>query len=150
MREHALLPRGSARSRNGLPTGVSPAPRHGRLDQGQSSVELALTIPFILMLLMILVQASLFVVDHVMVVHAAREAARTAAVTADMAQIEAAARRGGGLEPSRLRVTQRGRAGAGSSVTVRIDYDSPVRVPGIVIAWHSAHLSAEATMRVEQ
>lgn len=121
-----------------------------RGDEGQSTVELALVLPFVFALLLALVQAGLFVRDEVMVTHAAREAARTAAVSADPARVEHAARQASALDPSRLRVTQSGRGEAGSQVTVQIDYDSPVRLPIPGVAWSSVHLTARATMRVEE
>jgi hypothetical protein len=77
-------------------------------------------------------------------------AAGVAAVSSDPGRVRLAAERSGALDPARLRVVVTGRAGPGSDASVRLDYDSPVRVPVLGQAWRSAHLSATATMRVEQ
>lgn len=118
--------------------------------EGQTSVELALTLPLALMMLLVLVQGGLFVRDQVMVTHASREAARVAAVSPDPGRVDRAARTASGLDPSRMRVAQSGRGQPGSQVTIRIDYDAPVRVPLLGVAWHSLHLTSQATMRVEE
>ena len=49
-------------------------------DRGQSTVEVALLLPFVALLLLAVVQVGLVARDQVLVVHAAREAARAAAV----------------------------------------------------------------------
>ena len=49
-------------------------------DRGQSTVEFALVLPLVVMVLLLVVQVGLVVRDQVLVVHAAREAARAAAV----------------------------------------------------------------------
>ena len=53
-----------------------------RLDGGQSTVELALCLPVVLMALLFVVQVGLVVRDQIRTVQAAREAARSAAVEA--------------------------------------------------------------------
>ena len=69
-------------------------------DRGQSSVEVALLLPFLALLLLAVIQVGLVVRDQVLVVHVAREAARAAAVdTADSAARDAATTRAEG-EPS--------------------------------------------------
>ncbi|HWI04001.1 MAG TPA: TadE/TadG family type IV pilus assembly protein [Acidimicrobiales bacterium] len=50
--------------------------RRGRADEGQASVELALVLPLVMMLLLAVVQLGLLVRDQILVVHAAREAVR--------------------------------------------------------------------------
>ena len=60
---------------------VSVGPvRRRRGDGGQASVELALVLPLVVLLLLAVVQLGLLVRDQILVVHAAREAAREAAV----------------------------------------------------------------------
>ncbi|MBI2706257.1 MAG: pilus assembly protein [Actinobacteria bacterium] len=120
-----------------------------RGDEGQSSVELALTLPFVLLLLLALVQAGLFVRDQVLVIHATREAVRVAAVSPDVGRVENAARQSTNLDPALLQVTRSARGEPGSTVTVRVDYESPVRVPLVGLAWKSTRLSATATIRIE-
>jgi Flp pilus assembly protein TadG len=52
-----------------------------RLERGQATVELALVLPVVVLLLMILIQAALVAKDQLLVQHAAREAARSAATS---------------------------------------------------------------------
>ena len=54
----------------------------GTGDEGQAAVELALVLPLVALLLLALVQVGLVVRDQILVIHAAREAAREAAVDA--------------------------------------------------------------------
>jgi Flp pilus assembly protein TadG len=51
-------------------------------DSGQSTVELALTIPLLMLLLLGAVQVAIIIRGQLTVVHAAREGARAAAVSA--------------------------------------------------------------------
>lgn len=55
----------------------------GRRDHGQATVELALGLPVVFLCLLLLVQLLAVVRGQLAVVHAAREAARAAAVSAD-------------------------------------------------------------------
>jgi Flp pilus assembly protein TadG len=121
-----------------------------RGDEGQSSVELALSLPFVLGLLLALVQAGLFVRDQVMVDHAAREAARVAAVSGDVGRIRtAAAGASDALDAARLSVQVGGRGPPGSTVRVDVGYDDPIRVPVLGVVRSSVRLSASASIVVE-
>lgn len=119
-------------------------------DRGQSTVELALLLPFVVLALLAIVQVGLVVHDQVLLTHAAREAARAAAVDADPNAAPRAAAAGGGLDVRRLRVVSSGRAAAGSMVHVQLTYASPTDVAGIGRLIPDLELRAEATMRVEQ
>jgi Flp pilus assembly protein TadG len=121
-----------------------------RGDEGQSSVELALSLPFVFGMLVALVQAGLFVRDQVMVDHAAREAARVAAVSGDVGRVRtAAAGASDALDPARLTVVVGGRGPPGSTVRVDVAYDDPIRVPVLGFLRSSLHLSASASILVE-
>ena len=61
----------------------SPARSEPAGDRGQATVELALGFPLVCLAMLLLVQVAVVVRDQVAVVHAAREAARAAAVSAD-------------------------------------------------------------------
>ena len=126
-----------------------PGRRDGGADGGQASVELALALPLVAVLLLAIVQVGLVVRDQVLLTHAAREAARTAAVDPDVAAVVAAARAGGGLEPARLSVQVVGRGATGSRVRVRLTYSEPTDVPLVGSFVGDLELHAEATMRVE-
>lgn len=120
-----------------------------RGDEGQAAVELALVLPLVALVLLAVVQVGLLVRDQVLVVHAAREAAREAAVDATPGAPRRAAVDGSGLDADRLQVDVSGRGGAGSRVKVAVRYRSPTRVPLVGAAVGDVTLEATATMRVE-
>jgi len=119
------------------------------LDRGQATVEVALILPVLATLLLAVVQVGLVVRDQILVTHAAREAARSAAVDPAPAAARAAAVDGSGLPAARLDLTVSGRAGPGSRVRVRIGYRTPTDVPLVGRLVGDLVLRAEATMRVE-
>ena len=124
--------------------------RWRRGDEGQAAVELALVLPLVVALLLAVVQVGLIVRDQVLVVHAAREAAREAAVDADPAAALRAAADGSGLRPSRLRVRVTGRGGPGSRVRVEVRYRAATDVPLVGAALGELNLTGAAAMRVER
>ena len=121
-----------------------------RGEQGQAAVELALILPLVFALLLALVQVGLVVRDQVLVVHAAREAAREAAVDPSTERARAAAVAGSGLDAGRLSVDVAGRGGPGSRVTVRLRYRAATDVPLAGSLLGDLELSARAAMRVEK
>ena len=120
-----------------------------RREGGQATVEVALLLPLFALLLLAVVQVGLVVRDQVLVTHAAREAARAAAVDprAEVARegAEAAAR----LDPTRLAVELSGATDPGGRLTVTVLYRSPTDVPLVGRLLGDRPLTAEATMRVE-
>lgn len=120
-----------------------------RREGGQASVELVLALPVLALLLLVVVQVGLVVRDQVLLVHAAREAAREAAVAPDADAARRGALAGARLDPDRLTVRTEGRGGSGSRVTARLTYRSPTDVPLVGALVGDVHLSASATMRVE-
>ncbi len=116
---------------------------------GQATVELALLLPVIVVLLLVILQIGLIARDVVLVTHAAREAARAAAVDSGPGAARAAAEEAGGLQGDRLTVRATGRGEAGSRVRVRITYRAPTEVPIVGALIGDRTLRAEATMRVE-
>jgi hypothetical protein len=123
---------------------------HRRSDDGQATVELALCLPSLVLLLAALVQVGVLVGDQVRVWHAAREAARVASVDPDVGHIREAAE-AGGLEPLDIEVgpDERERV-QGQAVTVAIRFSGSKRVPLVGGLIGPATLSAEATMRIER
>jgi Flp pilus assembly protein TadG len=124
--------------------------RRDRGDGGQASVELALVLPLVLLLLLGMVQLGLLVRDQILVVHAAREAAREAAVDPAGDAASRAAAASSTLDGARLTVTTSGRGAAGSRVRVEVAYRAPTRVPLVGAALGDLTLRASATMRVER
>lgn len=120
-----------------------------RRDRGQAVVELALTVPLLVLLLLSIVQLGLVVRDQILVVHAAREAARAGAVSADSDAVRRAAAKSSGLQSKRMKVEMGSRGGAGSTLTVTIHYSSPTEVPLIGAFLPDVGLRAVASMRVE-
>jgi Flp pilus assembly protein TadG len=130
--------------------GRALARRRRRGQHGQATVELALVLPLVALLLLALVQVAVVARDQVLVTHAAREAARSAAVDPDVDAARRAAERAGPLAADRLDVAVSGREGVGSRVRVVVRYRVPLRLPLVGRAVHDVELTADATMRVER
>lgn len=120
-----------------------------RCERGQATVEAALVLPLVVLLLLSVVQVGLLVRAEVLVTHAAREAARAAAVDDDPQAAAHAAELATTLDPHRLTVHVAGRDGSGSRVRVDVTYNAPTDVPLIGSLLGDVTLRAEATMRVE-
>jgi Flp pilus assembly protein TadG len=118
-------------------------------DAGQASVELALALPVLALLLLVAVQVGLVVRAQVLVTHAAREAARAAAVDPDPSAALDAARASADLDPTRLTVLVSGRGPPGSRVEVDVRYRVATDVPLAGTLLGEVEVSARATMRVE-
>jgi Flp pilus assembly protein TadG len=127
-----------------------PRPRRRPSDDtGQASVELALLLPVVLLLVLVVLQVSLVGRDVVRVTHAAREAARAAATDDDPRAALSAALASSDLDPDRVEVEVVGREGAGSRVTVTVRYRAPTAVPLVGELVGDRTLRSTATMRVE-
>ena len=123
----------------------------GRGDRGQTTIELVLAMPLIALCLLALVQVGLLVRDQVVVVHAAREAVRTASVDPDPTSVRAAAIDGApGLDASRLEVTVLRRGPVDGLVEVEVRYRAPTAVPLAGALISEPELVASAVMRVER
>lgn len=116
---------------------------------GQASVELALALPLVALLLLLVAQLGLLVRDQVLVVHAAREAARRAAVDPAPDAPRAAAVGAAPLEPDRLRVELDSPAAQGQPVAVELSYRSPTSAPIIGPLLPDIVLHGRASMRRE-
>ena len=121
-----------------------------RASEGQAAVELALAVPLLALLLLGLVQLGLLIRDQVLVVHAAREAARQAAVDDAPDAARRAAIASSGLPSGRIAVDVTGRGAPGSRVRVDVRYRAATDVPLVGAALGDVQMHAEATMRVER
>ena len=119
-------------------------------ERGQAAVELALVLPVVTLLALLLLQVALVVRDQVLVVHAAREGAREAAVSTEPDAARLGALAGGPLDAERAEVRASGREGPGSRVEVEVRYTSPTDVPLLGPLVGDVALWASATMRVER
>jgi hypothetical protein len=127
-----------------------PRATHAAEERGQATVELALVLPLVAVLMLAIVQAAVVARDQILVTHAAREAARAAAVDDDPEVAERAAQRAAPLVPERLDVEVGERGGVGESVRVVVRYRSPTRLPLVGAVVDDLVLDAAVTMRVER
>jgi TadE-like protein len=122
---------------------------------GQATVEIALTLPIVLIALLLIVQVGLVVRDALALVQAAREGARAVAISADDADAGEAVRASAGpLDADRIGVEvspgQDDRE-RGDEVTVSLRYIEHLRLPIVSrIVSLDLPLRASATMRLER
>jgi hypothetical protein len=118
--------------------------------RGQSTVELALCLPVLALLMAAVVEIGALAGDKARVWHAAREAVRLAAVDADPSAIEAAAERTG-LDDLEVVVDPEPQfRRQGDPVTVDVTYDPPAHVPILGLLFAGTQLHAQASMRIEE
>ena len=122
------------------------APAGARSDAGQTTVELALIFPVVLLLAVCLVQAALVLRDDLALAIAAREAARAASLDPDPARAERAA---AAVLPGAT-VHSEPRPAVGELVRVRVSYRSPTDLPLVGPLLPDPVLVARAAMRVER
>lgn len=128
---------------------MRPEPRRLTGNRGQAALELALVLPLLAVLLLVVVQAALLVRDQVLVVHAAREAARAAAVDSSPGAPRRAALASAPLDPNRLTVRVVASGGVGTAISVTVSYRSPTSAPIIGPLLPSILLEGRASMRRE-
>jgi Flp pilus assembly protein TadG len=116
---------------------------------GQSTVELALLLPVVVVLLLLVLQVGLLARDVLLVTHASREAARAAAVEPTATAAREAAEASSGLEAARLRVELSGGRARGDRVRVAVTYRAQTAVPVVGALLGDRTIRAAATMRVE-
>jgi Flp pilus assembly protein TadG len=119
-----------------------------RGDRGQAAVELALVLPVVMVVLLLVVQVGLVLRDQLLVVHAAREAARAASVGDATGEVQRVAQRAGPLVAARLHVSVTG-GGPGSDVEVDVRYRSVTDLPLVGPLVPDVDLTARAVMRHE-
>ncbi|HUI48028.1 MAG TPA: TadE family protein [Acidimicrobiia bacterium] len=135
----------NARSRARSDRGRGGRGRARRAD-GQATVEFALLLPLLFGMLVLLIQLALVARDEILVVHAARDAAREATLTSEPDRIVAAARRT--LEGSNVRIVRRGVVG--DPVEIGLTYVSRTDLPLVGPLLPDITLHATAVMRVER
>jgi Flp pilus assembly protein TadG len=126
---------------------MKPAARARRPpDTGQTTAELAVIFPVLLLLVLALVQAALVLRDQLALTGAAREAARAASLDADPARAERAA---AAILPGAT-VHSGPRPPVGELVRVTVTYRSPTNLPLVGPLLTDPLLVARAAMRVER
>ena len=114
------------------------------IDRGQATVELALAMPLLCLLLLGIVQIAVVVRDQIVAIEAARVGARAAAVSADPATAaEVAVQRGVSLSTRVSTVTNDG------YVTVTVAIINLTDVPLIGVLMPNVELRGSATMILE-
>ncbi len=131
---------------------MSPRGRRARADGGQSTVEFALVLPLVVVVLLLVVQVGLVVRDQVLVVHAAREAVRAASVGDSDVQVRRAAAAAGPLDAARLTVVANrgGDRDAAGTVRVQVTYRCRTDLPLVGSLVPDVDLVAAAVMTREQ
>ncbi len=134
------------RTAPGRPPGGGPGPRPGH--RGQATVELALGLPVVALAVLLVLQLAVVGRDVVLVSHAAREAARAAAVEPRPGTALAAARgASGALDPHRITVAVSRR---GATVTVEVRYRAVTGLPLVGVLVPDPTLTQTVTMRAEE
>lgn len=119
-------------------------------DRGQATVELALCLPVLVILVAALFEIGMLATDRVRLVHAAREAARVAVVEHDPQRVIEAAR-AGGLHDLDVVISPGPESRVqGSPLTVRLSYRPPGRVPLLGALFQKLELESRAVMRIER
>lgn len=116
---------------------------------GQATVEMALVLPLVVVLLLGVIQVGAVVRAQLLLEEAARSGARTAAVSDDPRDVVEAARATPGLDAGRLAVEIEHRGALGETVAVAVRYRTQVVVPLAGRYLPAPVLSARAVMRVE-
>jgi Flp pilus assembly protein TadG len=115
-----------------------------RGERGQATVEVALALPLLCMLLLGVVQVAVVARDRLAVQLAAREGARAAAASSDRSSAVAAAQSSVALRPLRVDVVE-----SAGRVRVTVTYRDPTDVPLIGALLPDIAISATVTMAVE-
>lgn len=118
--------------------------RPHRADDGQASVEFALTLPIVLIIVMGVLQVGIAIRNELAMELAAREGARAAAVSANPSRAATAAATRAVALPISVSTIERG-----GSVTVTVTYTDPTNVAIIGHLIGPTTHSASATMAVE-
>ncbi|MCB0978712.1 MAG: pilus assembly protein [Acidimicrobiales bacterium] len=125
-------------------------PRSDAFERGQATVELALVLPAIVLVMLVVIQVAIVCLAQILVAEAARSAARVAAVEPSVTAARAAAARTPGLSSDRLMVLRGPRGEAGSMVSVTVRYRVPTDVPIAGSLLGDRTLTATAVYRVEE
>jgi TadE-like protein len=118
--------------------------------RGQATVELALCLPIVALLLGAVIEVGMLAGDQARLWHAAREAAREAVVNPDATDVRTAAERSGlkglviSITPDPAHRVQ------GEPLTVRLAYRPAGTIPLVGALFERVELHAVATMRIER
>ncbi len=123
-----------------------------RGEEGQSTVEFALVLPVLLIVVLLFVQSVMVLHAQLVVTGAAREAARRGVETASEAEIRGVAMRAAaGLSADRLDITiDSGPRVRGEWIKVGVSYEVPLVLPAIEKLFpDQLRVEGKASMRIE-
>ncbi len=115
-------------------------------EAGQATVELALLLPFVVMLIMLVVQTLVLGRDYILTVHAAREAARAESVDPTGRDARTSVSRV--LPGAHLQIVPRNKIGDPVQATVKYTVHTDVPLIGVLLP--DVSLAASVTMRSER
>lgn len=126
-------------------------PDRPTVEHGSATVEFALLLPVLLLLMLALVQVGVLARDSLLLTQASRAGAREAAVQPSLQAVEGTVQATAmGLDAARLHINVTWGEARGSPVTVSLVYDAPTAA--LLVGWlfpENVSLSAHATMRRE-
>lgn len=117
-----------------------------REERGQATVEFAIMLPGVVIVLLLIFQAMVIGHDYLLVVNASREAARAAAVDLSDQDALKAVRRT--LPDAQLTITRTG--GVGTPLRAKVRWHAPTSLPFIGPLLPDPWLEATVTMRAER
>lgn len=121
---------------------------HPRNQGGQATVEFALILPLVVMLLLAIIQVGFVARDYVRVAHASREAARAASVDPDGGRAQDVVRHL--LGDADVEIARRGAGRVGDPITATVQYRAKTEVPIVGVLFPDVEISDSTTMRAEQ
>ena len=120
-----------------------------RDESGQAAAELAAVFPIVLLLIVLFVEVGAVLLDQLALQHVAREAARAAAVTPSVADVQHIALAASDLSRERVQVRVGPRPDDAGMVRVDVAYEARVVEPFTGAVLFRPQLHAFAAMRVE-
>ncbi len=140
--------RGGRAARRAHPAAVLGVGHRVRDEGGQATAEFALVLPFMIVLLLALLQVALIARDQVRVSHASREAARAESVDPGGGRARDAVRHL--LGDASVEIRRSGSGGLGDPVTATVRYRSRTEVPLVGMLFPDIELIDHTTMRSER
>lgn len=120
-----------------------------RGERGQATVEFAILLPSVMIVVLVLLQILLVARDATSLTSATRAAARAALVGDDLDSVRDAARNESRLDPARLTITVSGGSASGDLATVRATYRAPTNVPLVGSFVDDVVLTERFVVRIE-
>ena len=119
---------------------------------GQTVVELALLLPFLLLIVFAIIDFGFIMHSYIIVTQSAREGARAGAFGDTDAQIIGVAQAAANTLPTQrvnVLINPSGVRSSGNTVTVKVIYEYSTLTPVLHQLWPSVDVSATVNMRVE-